>query len=509
MKLAWLMMLLISQILYSALNENRRFVTPLVPQKSSVLVTFQAWPLVMWSGTFPDEYIEPVENSAPHLLARSTHLSRGSEPCDTLQSIPHATVLEPGDPWEEMMTTQAVPGDVFLLRAGIYQAVDKLWLSAGTAGAPILIKPFNCEDVRLQTSIRPNSYTTIADLTIEAVGIEDIKWTIRFDGKNSGAITDVVVRNSTILGGEIDAIRMSGDVRNITIQGNHIDGGQSGHNIFVTAETTVTPPNQILITQNHLTKHHFESAAEDMFQVRDVGLVQFTYNSCSGGYNMEQCVDIKNAKEPLLIAHNFFDGNTLHQTGGGEDGSGGCMVIHEDDGQPEQHIIESNYFYHCKGTVIRFAPGHQAEESSAIVRYNLLIQEDNRNSVIPIEAATNVVFSHNTIIGGLLRGHLKIPVWYNRQREKRLEIPNRRNTLSHKASRYPSDLSDEEWMILKPLLPLKQKGAGRPVELDMRQVMNAIFYVLRTGCQWAYLPERYPNHNSVYYHYRKWCTDGT
>lgn len=43
----------------------------------------------------------------------------------------------------------------------------------------------------------------------------------------------------------------------------------------------------------------------------------------------------------------------------------------------------------------------------------------------------------------------------------------------------------------------------------MQQVINAIFYVLVTGCQWRNLPKDYPNHNSVYYHYRKWCIDGT
>jgi putative transposase len=43
----------------------------------------------------------------------------------------------------------------------------------------------------------------------------------------------------------------------------------------------------------------------------------------------------------------------------------------------------------------------------------------------------------------------------------------------------------------------------------MRQVVNAIFYVVRTGCQWENLPKEYPNHNSVYHHYRKWCKDGT
>src|SRR5438105_5509243 len=55
----------------------------------------------------------------------------------------------------------------------------------------------------------------------------------------------------------------------------------------------------------------------------------------------------------------------------------------------------------------------------------------------------------------------------------------------------------------------KHWGPGRPMALDLRAVVNAILYVLRTGCQWRYLPHEYPNHNSVYYHYHKWCWDGT
>jgi putative transposase len=70
-------------------------------------------------------------------------------------------------------------------------------------------------------------------------------------------------------------------------------------------------------------------------------------------------------------------------------------------------------------------------------------------------------------------------------------------------------MSNKQWQIIKPLLPLEHGGSGRPIELDMRQVVNAIFYVVRTGCQWKNLPRDYPNYNSVYYHYRKWCRDGT
>jgi transposase len=78
----------------------------------------------------------------------------------------------------------------------------------------------------------------------------------------------------------------------------------------------------------------------------------------------------------------------------------------------------------------------------------------------------------------------------------------------HKPRRYTSETKENQWQRLLSLIP-KRKGAGRPMELDLRAVINAIFYVLVTGCQWSNLPKEYPNPNSVYYHYRKWSKDGT
>lgn len=69
--------------------------------------------------------------------------------------------------------------------------------------------------------------------------------------------------------------------------------------------------------------------------------------------------------------------------------------------------------------------------------------------------------------------------------------------MSHKRRKYTSEISKGQWKRLKWMLP-KQKGAGRPQELDLRMVMNAIFYVLVTGCQWRNLPNDYPNPNSVW-----------
>lgn len=74
---------------------------------------------------------------------------------------------------------------------------------------------------------------------------------------------------------------------------------------------------------------------------------------------------------------------------------------------------------------------------------------------------------------------------------------------------YTSDLTDSQWMYLKGIVPERSGQVGRPMTLDLRAVINAIFYVVRTGCQWMNLPKTYPHAKSVYYHYRKWCLDGT
>jgi putative transposase len=72
---------------------------------------------------------------------------------------------------------------------------------------------------------------------------------------------------------------------------------------------------------------------------------------------------------------------------------------------------------------------------------------------------------------------------------------------------YPSDLSDAEWDILKPLLP-KPKGFGHPVEVDFREILNGIFYVQRTGCQWEMMPHDLPPYSTVYSYFQKWQRKG-
>ena len=57
--------------------------------------------------------------------------------------------------------------------------------------------------------------------------------------------------------------------------------------------------------------------------------------------------------------------------------------------------------------------------------------------------------------------------------------------------RYPSDLTDEEWSLIEPLIPPAKRG-GRRREVVMRQVVNGVMYVLSTGCQWRYIPKDLP-----------------
>ena len=75
--------------------------------------------------------------------------------------------------------------------------------------------------------------------------------------------------------------------------------------------------------------------------------------------------------------------------------------------------------------------------------------------------------------------------------------------MCHKQRRYTSDLTDAQWAMLEPLLPVKHTKRGRPRPLDLREVLNAIFYLVKTGCQWRNLPKEFPNYNSVYYYFRK------
>jgi putative transposase len=73
---------------------------------------------------------------------------------------------------------------------------------------------------------------------------------------------------------------------------------------------------------------------------------------------------------------------------------------------------------------------------------------------------------------------------------------------------YPTDLSDAEWKYIEPHVPPPQ-GHGRPRIHSPREILDAIFYVLKSGCQWRLLPHDFPRWPTVYWYFRKWRIDGT
>jgi putative transposase len=72
---------------------------------------------------------------------------------------------------------------------------------------------------------------------------------------------------------------------------------------------------------------------------------------------------------------------------------------------------------------------------------------------------------------------------------------------------YPSDLSDDEWDKIKPLLPEANK-LGSPRTVDLREILNAIFYRADNGCKWRAMPHDFPPHQTVYDYFRRWVKTG-
>jgi transposase len=73
---------------------------------------------------------------------------------------------------------------------------------------------------------------------------------------------------------------------------------------------------------------------------------------------------------------------------------------------------------------------------------------------------------------------------------------------------YPTDATDEQWKLVEPFLP-KAKPGGRPRKTNLREVLNALFYLVRTGCQWRMIPHEFPAWKTCYNYYRAWIDSGT
>ena len=86
--------------------------------------------------------------------------------------------------------------------------------------------------------------------------------------------------------------------------------------------------------------------------------------------------------------------------------------------------------------------------------------------------------------------------------------PENRPRYNRDKLRYPSDLTDDEWAWVKPSIPPAKRG-GRQREVDIREVLNGIMYVLSTGCQWRYIPRDLPPRSTLHDYFQRWNDDGT
>jgi putative transposase len=75
-------------------------------------------------------------------------------------------------------------------------------------------------------------------------------------------------------------------------------------------------------------------------------------------------------------------------------------------------------------------------------------------------------------------------------------------------ARYDTDLTDEQWAVLEPLLR-RPRGPGHPTVVELREVVNALLYQARTGCPWRLLPHDFPAWGAVRYYFDAWTVDGT
>jgi hypothetical protein len=289
-----------------------------------------------------------------------------NEPCVT-----NGTRVTPQDHYSDI--SRAQPGTTILLSAGTY---EHLSVPAGGVGKPLTIKPFDCERVLIRGSLEVSSYNVIAGVEVEA---PDNRWVMRIGSNSSRPVTDVTIRNSTIRGGVIDAIRIVDNASRITLTGNDLDGGRDNHVVKVASDEGVYHPHDITLSNNNLHKNYFRgSSTEDLFQAEGHGTVMLTGNIF--GYNPgEDGVDIKTGTGGVTVVSNYFAGPQINAE---------CVLVQGDGGA---NLIEGNYFNRsCTLSV-----GAHLDSSTAIVRHNFLVDSELR-----LRRSFGAQVVDNTVVSG-------------------------------------------------------------------------------------------------------------
>lgn len=275
----------------------------------------------------------------------------------------------------------AAAGSTLLLRGGTYG--KGFTIPAGKSNAPTVVKPYNCEAVTINHSIDMNSWTTVAGFTIKSSGDN---WTIELERDSGTAMTNVVIRNNKIRGGEVEAIRIARNVRNVDITSNDLDGGKKRHVLKVHWEESNWRPTNIRIVNNVFHKNETGSGT-DLIQLEGHQTVLIERNTFHKGAT-ENGVDVKRAGAGggVTIRRNYFDGATIKQ---------GCLLV---QGDFANNIVDNNYFDNGCSVVLG---AHPEGKNAPWWRFENNVIDDN--GTLQIRRSFNAEIINNIMVGGTFK----------------------------------------------------------------------------------------------------------
>lgn len=232
----------------------------------------------------------------------------------TCDGVPSCVVRGPTEAWEAAIET-AAPGSTVLLRGGAYAATTSLVVPAGTPTALITVANYNGEVPVLPRTLIPRSHTRFEGLAVEAFSNS---FAIDVTSTTSTRVEDVVFKNLRVRGATSDAIRIKGNVHDVTLESSDVDGGRDHHAILSDCDAD-SPPcaftvEDILVRNNHVSKSisYPSAAGEDVIQVEGAGTFTIERNTFENNPNGEECVDTKQTGRDggsLVVRGNIIDGN--------------------------------------------------------------------------------------------------------------------------------------------------------------------------------------------------------
>ena len=301
------------------------------------------------------------------------------EECET-----EGTVVDPkeypfGVVWPMYLVRAAPPGSVFLLRGGVYYGGLKI--PPGIKGHPTVVKPYNCESVKILGKVEVDSWTVVAGLYIESSD----DYAVLANGNSTKPITDVVIRNNRIRGGQTEAIRVARNVHRMDIIGNDLDGGVKRHVLKVHWEGSAWRPSEINIVNNVFHKDE-TGTGTDLIQLEGHQTVRIENNTFRDG-GSENGIDVKSAGlgGGVAIVRNYFDGANIQAA---------CLLI---QGDFALNYISDNYFDNgCKVSL----GAHPEQQLSPWWRFegNTIIE-----GTLQLRRSFDAEILNNTMEGGTLK----------------------------------------------------------------------------------------------------------